>query len=138
MANYIGSFRSNYFRVKDLDTFRSWCDRFGLESLKGEGQHAGLVGFLEGQNSDGNGIPTTIYDAEAEEDVDVNFNAELAALLAEGEVAVVMEVGYEKLRYLHGYAVAVHASGETEEVSLRSIYELAEQRWGVTPTLAEY
>jgi hypothetical protein len=64
--------------------------------------------------------------------------AEIAEFLIDGEIAVFMEVGAEKLRYCNGYAIAVHSNGEYETLNLDRIYDFAEQRWGKRPTVAEY
>jgi len=56
-----------------------------------------------------------------------DFVAELADHLADGWVAILMEVGHEQSRYLVGYAVAVNSAGETVTVDLDSIHALAER-----------
>ena len=57
--------------------------------------------------------------------------------MGEGEVAVMMEIGNERLRYMTGVAYAINSRGEQATVSLYSIYELAE-RLGKNVTKAEY
>lgn len=52
-------------------------------------------------------------------------------------MAIVREIGYEKMRYLVGYTVAVNAAGESLEVSLDDIYEAA-KRLGKHITACEY
>ena len=47
----------------------------------------------------------------------------LATQLADDHVAIVMEVGFEKMRYLLGEAHAVNAKGERVSVELDEIYE---------------
>jgi len=47
-------------------------------------------------------------------------------LLAENEMLIFQTVGHEKMRYLSGYAQAIHSSGETVEVSLDDIYKMAQ------------
>ncbi len=61
----------------------------------------------------------------------------LAAYLKDDEVAVLMEVGSEKLRYLCGFATAVNSKGETVSISLEHIYELA-RKLGPNITPAQY
>jgi len=52
-------------------------------------------------------------------------------------VAIMMEAGAEKCRYINAYALAVNSKGETKEISLDQIYELA-QPLGEHITRAEY
>ena len=58
-------------------------------------------------------------------DHEIDFYAELAKHLQNGWVAIVMEVGAEKLRYVTGYAVAVNHNGKCCDVSIDRIYQLA-------------
>lgn len=148
MADWYGSARSNYFRVKDVEKFRELCSRWSItfirktENVNGvETENPDLVGFLcEGdfgglpgyryEKGDGEDAPEKEYEFE-------DFLHELSELLAEGEVAVMVEAGAEKLRYVTGYALAVNSKGEMESVSLDLIYERA-RRLGQNITRAEY
>lgn len=58
-------------------------------------------------------------------DEEIDLAAELAAHLPPQEIAVLIETGSEKLRYLVGEAIAVGPAGEIASVSLDSIYDLA-------------
>lgn len=51
----------------------------------------------------------------------------IAAHLVETDVAVIIGIGHEKMRYLDGYAVAINARGEQRAVRLDDIYGLAEE-----------
>ena len=42
-----------------------------------------------------------------------DFTEELSEHLADGWVAIIVEVGYEKMRYLHGYTEAFNNKGES-------------------------
>jgi hypothetical protein len=53
-------------------------------------------------------------------------------------VAVFVEVGAEKLRYLTGWSFAVSAKGERVEVSLDEIYQRANDTLGGEITDASY
>lgn len=136
MANWQGSFRTNYFRVRDEAAFRTWVASLMAEDdIKVFGSdHSGQTGLL------GLGASTAIprdrqltpaeiqawniahpEDAPLDPDSDLNmtdideggidFNAELAAHLVEGEIAVIQEVGWEKLRYLTGVGYALDHTG---------------------------
>jgi hypothetical protein len=118
--------RSNYFEVKDPVAFEAFCSKWALELIRG-GEEEGtipLYGFLS--NGD-EGLPHSFYDAATEDYVEGAFMAELATHLVDGWVAVVREVGYEKLRYLVGYTVAINSKGKSLLVDLDRIYHLAKR-----------
>jgi hypothetical protein len=50
---------------------------------------------------------------------------ELAQHLPKGQIAVLMEIGAEKLRYLTGVAIAVNHKGRVVELTLSDIYRKA-------------
>ena len=134
MANYYASARSNYFQVKDSKVFEEWVDSIpGLGIFTKQGDSATLYAICD-NGGDACGWPS--YDHENDREIDLA--EELAEHLAEGQVAVLIEVGAEKLRYLSGHAVAVNWKGEVEWLNLNRIYDLAEERWGIRPTAAEY
>lgn len=123
MANYIASCRTNSFSVKDEAKFREWADQYDISiSVENDGDNKFCI---LGEDPDGAGWPSYRYNEETEEYENIDFFAEIAPHLAEGEVAVFMEAGAEKLRYVAGYAVAVAWTGESKTVSLNDIYDLA-------------
>jgi hypothetical protein len=112
--------------VKDKEAFQALLRRFGsaVEMIEDD-KDKGRVGFLAGD-----GLPSerVVTDADGmEEYVEVDFVDELAVHLADHEVAIMMETGYEKMRYLVGYAIAVNNKKERREIGLAQIYELAKQ-----------
>jgi hypothetical protein len=143
MANYVPFMRSNYFAVKNRAAFEQFCKSYELRLIehdkdsprRTDGTGEPLVGFL---GPDEGGIPASKFDVEKDDWVDADFFADLAAHVKPGWVAVVQEIGFEKLRYLVGVAVAVNAQGKTVEVSLNDIYTRA-NRLGTHPiTRCEY
>jgi len=90
------------------------------------------------ENADGGGWPCMIEDQETEEFIDFDFTAELADHLQKEEVAIIMEAGAEKLRYLTGFATAINHEGDILQVSISDIYKLVQEEWHITPTPAEY
>ena len=124
MSNYISTARSNYFKVKDLEEFKDFCDRFGGTVELGsagtnkEGKHC--VIFHDG-------IPSDVYDEQLEEQVDLDILQEIAKHLPVGEVAILMECGLEGQRSINGYAMAVNSKGEFRDVGIDSIYKMAEE-----------
>lgn len=134
MANYQPFARSNYFRVRDVDKFK---ERFnGLNDMRVSQSAEGLVSLIcEGESawpSDGSD-PVT-----GEEQEDYDFIKDLQAHLADGQVCVLIEIGYEKMRYLVGNAVAFVNFGSEYNVNLNDIYDVAEKMFGIKPTLAEH
>lgn len=134
MANYICAARSNYFRVVDVKKFREWCAHVsGLGVWDGEGEDSGR--FAVYGDADG-AWPCCVEDSEGEL-VDFDFIEELSKHLKKGSVAVLMEAGWEKLRFVIGLAIAVNSEGKTVVVDICDIYESA-KTLGDDITRAEY
>jgi len=129
MANYYGSCRSNYFRVKDGAAFESLMAQIpSIEVAKEKDSTYTVLGDCP----DGGGWPQWDID-----DNEIDLPLIVAEHLIEGEVAVFMESGAEKLKYIVGYAEAINSRGERVSVRLTDIYKLAE-RLGSDISLAEY
>jgi hypothetical protein len=133
MANYYATARSNYFRIKDKAAFMDWCVTRHLDWWE-KASEPGLYALSPYSES---GWPTYDYNEENDDETEVDLAAELATHLAPSEVAVLMEVGNEKLRYVTGYAVAVNAQGKTVRVHLDDIYDRAAQLMLDGATLTE-
>jgi hypothetical protein len=131
MANYYATTRSNYFEVKNEEEFKSWCNRYNLQPISNNVRQMGFLGDGE------NGIAWDLYNAETDEYESINFLEELATHLANGQVAVIQEIGNEKMRYLVGQAWAVNNAGETVHINLDEIYKYA-QNLGSVVTHCEY
>lgn len=116
MADYIGLCRSNYVRPKNRDEFVAFLKTFvGIRIVEKDDR----VGFC----NDDSGLPFRNCDDDERNMIDCS--EEIGAMLEDDEVMVVMEIGNEKLRYLNGYAWAMHSSGRSINVSIDEIYELA-------------
>lgn len=147
--DWTASARSNYFRVKDVEAFKAWCKKGGLEFIEREEERDGLAVALEetfaGKRQShlvgflcmDDGMPSEYLNRDTDDYEPWDWDAELADLLAEDSVAVVMSAGHEGLRYVSGWAFAVNWRHETKEVSLESIYDLA-QELGNVETEASY
>jgi hypothetical protein len=134
MANYSCAARTNYFRVKDVAAFRNWAERREIEVHAKEGDSERFC-LSPGSSTDAGDFPS--MDEHTTEDID--FLAELAPHLHPDSVAILMEAGSEKLRYLSAFAVAINAAGERVDVSLEDIYHLAAEKFpGKEITRAEY
>lgn len=125
MANWYGSSRSNYFRVKDREAFLQWTEKRGLGVFKSD-ENAEHFAIYSADNDNGS-WPS--YDPE--EDIEIDLVAELAQHLPKGQVAVLMEIGAEKLRYLTGIAIAVNHRGRAAVVSLDDVYRKAARTFHV-------
>lgn len=132
MANYYATSRTNTFSVKEPQAFRAWADRLGVR-IHQRNEAGGFV-LDPGEGTDSGAFPS--HDPETDEEID--FAGQLSAHLAEGNVAVIVEIGSEKLRYLHGHAVAVNSQGKQVHVDLGHIYALAEITFGGPVSRAEY
>ncbi len=131
MANWYGTSRSNYFKVKNEEAFHAWAESRNLEVLEGR---RGLLGVAPSSMSEDGSWPS--YDSEM--DAEIDFQAELIEHLAEGQVAILMAIGAEKLRYLTGFSVALAWDGRRMSVDIADIYYKVELEFGVVPTAAEY
>lgn len=135
MANYVQMARSNYFRVKDEKAFLNFVEKYNLRMIEdGDGR----VGIMDSEDSGCGGWPSEIYDEERDECIEIDFVAELRQHLADDQVCVLIEIGYEKMRVLTGRAIAIKRKGGTIVTDLADIYKKAEKAFGVKPTTAEY
>jgi len=142
MSNYCATARSNYFAVKDEAAFRQWAERLELKILIPTGTpnpNDGVprFGITPGDDIDFGGWPVFCRIGDSGENEDIDIHEELSAHLADGEVAVLMEIGNEKLRYVTGTAIAINNKGESVRVDLEAIYAAA-AHLGKTITPAEY
>lgn len=125
MADYQGKARSNYFLLRDAAARSALADFAAATDMElittdDNPLRAGLI-----SNSPNGSWPSSITVEESEETIDVEVPAHVSQWLAEGSVAIFMEIGAEKMRYLSGYAVAINSRGEEHAVSLSDIYERA-------------
>ncbi|KPN62877.1 hypothetical protein AKJ29_01665 [Aliiroseovarius crassostreae] len=129
MANYSPVLRSNPFRVKDREAFAAWLEdgiegELDVDFIRDEPDQLVMYGYSDVPSHDQNGE-------------EIDFFAVLASHLKPDDVALVFGIGSEKLRYLVGFAYAVHSSGDVIEVNLNQIYrEAAENFPGCTITEA--
>lgn len=135
MANYYGVGRTNYFAVKDGQAFVADMLELPVEVITREDENGETLYGLMDANPDGGGWEwSRVIETEAEDgemdytDVDIDWSDILASHLKDGWVAILMETGAEKYRYMMGYAIAINSKGETREVNLdREIMRLAEE-----------
>jgi len=126
MANYYATTRSNYFRVRDAEAFKAWCADLNLTFWTKE---AGSDTYyaITSDTGDSCGWPSQRWEGDDDcgDYVEIDLHGELANMLHPENVAVLFEIGSEKLRYLVGVATAVHPDGRLHSVNLADIYEEA-------------
>lgn len=131
MATYYGTARSNYFSVRDEIAFRTWAKTLPGVHVRANGSgHFALF-------ADEHGWPVYRDEDDDSNDGEIDVCAELSTHLADGEIAVLFEVGAEKLRYLNGWAEAFDSKYNKIMIRLDDIYELAERQFGKMPKRAE-
>lgn len=131
MANYEGKGRSNYFKVKDIKKFKDFIEEFSDLSFVRQNECGldGLVGFLV--ECESGTLPVYRGDEDTREEEEIDFVSLLAEHLQEGQVAIIQQIGSEKLRYLSGTSIAVNSKGEALSVDLNDIYELVNSKWRI-------
>jgi hypothetical protein len=137
MANYYGQARSNYFEVKDATKFVDEMAKYPVEVITTEVDNRTLYGIMDA-NQDGGGLYWDMYDEDTGENKEIDWPEILASHLADNHVAVLMEVGTEKYRYLNGIAFAVNNKKEVIRISLDDIYDKAKETLGSQITTATY
>ena len=125
MATYYETARTNYFLVKDIEAFKTRLELFTALEVKVEKMNGKDYVCLLNDNE--NGFPFEAYDDILGEYVEIDWEGIFSEHLQDGSVAIIMGAGAEKLRYIHGYAVAFNNKGETEQVHLVDIYKIAEK-----------
>lgn len=145
MSNYAANARTNAFVVKNLAALEADLAVYGL-SISEEDWKGDMVVYKRSKPNEitllsYGGWPLMDEDSVASrlglddgEHDDVPVPSEFDSLhqlvgshLVKGQVAVFIEVGQEKMRYLGGTAVAVNSEGETRRVDLEDIYDLAKE-----------
>lgn len=136
MANFYGQARTNYFKVKDEDAFLEELGKYPVQIIKEEKDGETLYGFLDDDSNGGGTID--YYVDERGEYLEVEWREFFMKHLADDWVAVIMESGSEKYRYISGHATAFNNKGEAIHLDLSDIYALATEKLGEKITLAEY
>lgn len=130
MADWFGMARSSYFAVKDAEAFKEWLAQFEAKLIEKQTEDGMLFGFYS--EDEFGGLPSRYPDDD--DDVDaISLIEELAPHLAEGHVAIVMEAGSEKARYVTGTAWAIAWHGAIERLSIDEIADRARKAFGDRP-----
>lgn len=151
MSTYAALARTNSFRVRDTAALISDLERYGL-SVGTFSDTSDLVLDTDKQGRvalfSSDGWPSFDEDSLAmrlgidDEDTQVPSDHEslaglVSAHLAAGQVAIFIEVGNEKFRYLSGRAVAINSRGDQRQLDLDDIVglaaELTDDRGSINP-----
>ena len=109
MANYYGTARTSYTKVKDEEAFKEWAKTVpNSEVITRDDPNDGtLYGFMLGNLGDGDGVPCARLNEETEDWDDMDFYAEFQEHLEPGWAVTVMEAGAQKHAYVHGHCVVI-------------------------------
>ena len=120
MANSQGRMRTNYFRVTDVERFKEIIAK--VQGHEGEE----VITFnktIDGETFYGFGCTAQLqgyYDDEAEEYSYDAFLDDLQTVVTPGDAVVIMEISYEKLRYISASAIIV-TSERTESMDFAQL-----------------
>ena len=122
MANYYGTGRTNWFKVKDAEAFKADMANYDVEVGEDVQAHE-QVFALFGQSEEG--MPSSVYDEDTEDWEEIVWQDAIGKHLADEWVCVMMGIGNEKMRYLGGHSLAFNNKGEEHFISLDDIYTKA-------------
>ncbi|WP_084031259.1 hypothetical protein [Mycobacterium avium] len=128
MANYYGAGRTNAFAVKDVQALK---DVLESHDFTVEETAPGRVVILADDPDGGGYWSRWTYDEVSGEDHELFVPDLIAEHLQDGQVAVFVHAGAEKLRYITGYSIAVHSDGRQVRIDLDDIYTDAAALFGV-------
>jgi len=127
MANWYGTSRSNYFKVKDVEAFTADMDKHGIEYATKFKDKNDVFAVFGGDD----GFFNSSYHDEATDDyVDFELIDVIMPHLPDNEVCVLQSAGAEKLRYITGYAQAF-TNKNLIQISIDDIYEKAAKEFNV-------
>lgn len=115
MANFNGTARSNYVKVKDVAAATAALEPFGNEIHK-HPDNADYIAIFGGCYD--TGTFTTLRGDDEGEDVELDFAAWAQEHLEPGQVLVLMTAGAEKQRYVSAWAEAHTWDGRSVAIRL--------------------
>ena len=132
MADYYGKGRTNIFKVKDIDALKTALAgaEFTVEARPDRGADAVVICVSDNDAAGSWGQLVYTEDDDAEP-TELFVPDMIAEHLQDGQVAVFVHAGSEKLRYLSAYSIAVHANGQQVRLDLDDIYQRAAEEFGV-------
>ncbi len=130
MANWYGTSRTNFVRVKNVEAAKASLEDFDNTIHT----HPLQPDFIMISGNDDGGFSTNaVVDLEdgGYEDVELEWADWAQEHLAEGQVLIMMSAGSENLRYVSAYAKAYSWKGDELSISLTDIYREIQDRWAV-------
>lgn len=116
--DYYAQARTSYFEVKNVEEFKRIARIYNASVFTDEKTNAVALAFSDG-------IPTFYVPQELQEhplcdgDEDADFFFKLlASMLQSDQVAVLIEVGYEGMRYLAAFAYLLTPEGQVQAIDL--------------------
>lgn len=133
---YNATSRTNWFDVKDEAAFRAALKPFeNIVEIATRSGDDKLM--LSAEDNDEGTFPSAYFD-ENNKCQEVVFHDLVAEHLADGEVAVFISAGADKLRYVSGSAIAIDNTLKTVDIYLSQIYDKAKEAFGRDVEPAEY
>lgn len=127
MANFCGTARSNFVRVKDIDAAIADLEPFSNQIHHHPSEPDAIM--VSGDDDSGT-INNSTFDDEGN-DIELDWSGWCAKHLKEGQIMVFMSAGAEKLRYVSAWAEAYNHEGKYVGVNLdTAIDKLIEQEFG--------
>ena len=132
MANYFGTARTNYFRVKNIETFMKSVKDYKVIVVKND---EGKVALLD--DSYYGAFEFRLLNEETYEyDESTHLIDLVSSHLEEEEVAIFISAGAEKKVYISGFSIAVNSKNQRKTINLDNIYKKA-KKLGKNITRAE-
>jgi len=147
MSDYLATARTNRFNVKSVDALKAELRSYGITPATMAEARTG-ADFILDEKDDAFPVGSialfsygvwpsleAVHVADRlrldEDDAAVpstykSLDELIASHLLEGQVAIFMEIGLEKMRYLGGSATAINSAGESRTIDLEDIYKIAQ------------
>ena len=121
MSNgWVGSCRTNY--VFGTPTYEAWLKNFDVTVIK---DAVGRIAWIS--NEEAGGIPM-LLDSEGQSDGVSTIMEDIESYLADGDVLIVMEVGFtESESAIMGRAEMLSSTGDRHEINLSDIMDWAKR-----------
>ena len=128
MANYVIKWRTNYFRVKNIEEFEKAIAPISCELYKNRDENGNISTICLTDTGEGEIDYFTYYNEEKDEFCEFDWVEIAYEHLQDEEVIVFNMIGSEKLRYLTGRAEAFTYDGKCYTITFDDLYkELGER-----------
>lgn len=135
MANYYATTRSNYFAVIDPDAFKEQMETLGVgvfEQVAADGSKTFAVYGRDGEDGQWPSMRAIGDDDIPDDFEEIDFMEVIQNHLVPDGVAVLIEIGFEKLRYLTGFGTVVTKEDIATIDLIEATMELARSTTGKT------